>query len=51
MMFPPPDGPALGLVLWGLASFLAGWLWALGSSLAVFRAARRRAPAAGRTAR
>jgi hypothetical protein len=51
MELPPPGGPALGLVLWGLVFFTAGWLWALASSLAVFRAARRRAPAAGRTAR
>ena len=43
MMLPPPDGPALGLVLWGLTLFMAGWIWALASSLAVFRAARRRA--------
>ena len=50
MELPPPGGPALGLVLWGLVFFTAGWLWALASSLAVFRAARRRAPAAGRTA-
>jgi len=40
LMMPPPGGPALGLVLWGLALFTAGWLWALFSSLAVFRAAR-----------
>jgi hypothetical protein len=50
MTFPPPDGPALGLVLWGLALFLGGWFWALSSSLAVFRAAKRRA-AAARSAR
>ena len=49
MMLPPPDGPAVSLVLWGIALFLAGWLWALVSSLAVFRAARRRTAAAGRT--
>jgi hypothetical protein len=40
LMIPPPGGPALGLILWGLALFTAGWLWALFSSLAVFRAAR-----------
>ena len=43
MMLPPPDGPALGLVLWGLTLFMAGWIWSLASSLAVFRATRRRA--------
>ena len=49
MMIPPPGGPALGLVLWGLALFMVGWLWALFSSLAVFRAAR--ASVSGGTAR
>jgi hypothetical protein len=38
MEIPPPGGPALRLVLWGLALFFAGWLWALASSVAVFRA-------------
>jgi hypothetical protein len=50
MTMPPEGGPALGLVLWGLAFFTAGWLWALGSSVAVFRATRRRASARGSTA-
>jgi hypothetical protein len=44
MELPPPGGPALGLVLWGLAFFAAGWLWALASSVAVFRATRRGGP-------
>jgi fluoride ion exporter CrcB/FEX len=44
MELPPPGGPALGLVLWGLAFFTAGWLWALASSVAVFRATRRGGP-------
>ena len=46
MEFPPPGGPALGLALWGLALFGLGWLWALASSVAVFRrpAARPRRP-------
>jgi hypothetical protein len=48
MTLPPPGGPALGLVLWGLAFFAAGWLWALASSVAVFRATRRRRPANSR---
>ena len=47
---PPPGGPALGLVLWGLAFFTAGWLWALASSVAVFRSTRRRASSRGNTA-
>ena len=50
MMLPPPDGPALGLVLWGLSFFTAGWLWALASSVAVFRSTRRRALARRGTA-
>jgi len=48
MELPPPGGPALGLVLWGLAFFTAGWLWALASSVAVFRATRRGGPPSGR---
>jgi hypothetical protein len=44
MELPPPGGPPLGLVLWGLAFFTVGWLWALASSVAVFRATKRRAP-------
>jgi hypothetical protein len=50
MTIPPPGGPALSLVLWGLALFTASWLWALFSSFAVFRAARRRVRPAPRTA-
>ncbi len=50
MTIPPEGGPALGLVLWGLAFFTAGWLWALASSVAVFRSTRRRASARGSTA-
>jgi hypothetical protein len=37
MELPPPGGPALSLGLWGLVLFLAAWLWALASSLAVLR--------------
>ena len=48
MEIPPPGGPALALVLWGLALFTAGWLWALASSVAVFRATKRRPPPAPR---
>jgi hypothetical protein len=44
MELPPPGGPALGLVWWGLALFTAAWLWALASSVAVFRATRRGGP-------
>lgn len=50
MTIPPPGGPALSLVLWGLALFTASWLWALFSSFAVFRATRRRVRPAPRTA-
>lgn len=42
--FPPEDGPDLRLGLSGLGLFLLGWLWALGSSVALLRAARRRGP-------
>ena len=41
MEFPPPGGPALGLALSGLGLFGIGWLWALASSVAVFRDRRR----------
>lgn len=45
MELPPPGGPTLGLALSGLALFGMGWLWALASSLAVFRDQRRGAAA------
>jgi hypothetical protein len=45
MELPPPGGPALGLALSGLALFGIGWLWALGSSLALLREQRRRGAA------
>jgi hypothetical protein len=51
MMLPPPGGPALGLALWGLALFAVGWLWALASSVAFFRAVRRGGAAAARPLR
>ena len=41
MELPPPGGPALGLALSGLALFGMGWVWALGSSLALLREQRR----------
>jgi hypothetical protein len=44
MTIPPPGGPGLAPVLWGLVLFAAGWLWALASSVVVLRAARRRPP-------
>jgi len=44
--FPPPEGPDLRLALEGLGLFTAAWLWALASSVALLRAARRRAPTA-----
>lgn len=49
-MLPPADGPPLDTVLWGLVLFLAGWLWALLSSVLVLQAARRRRPSNGRGA-
>ncbi len=42
--FPPEEGLHLRLGLEGLGLFGVGWLWALGSSVAVLRAARRRPP-------
>ena len=43
---PPPEESDLGRALAGLGLFGAGWLWALASSLAQLRAARRGAPRA-----
>jgi hypothetical protein len=40
MELPPPGGPSLRLALAGLLLFGIGWLWALASSLAVFREQR-----------
>jgi hypothetical protein len=47
MTLPPVGGPALALALWGLGLFGLGWLWALASSMAVFRRARRGGAAPG----
>jgi hypothetical protein len=43
MELPPPGGPGLAMVLWGLGLFIAAWVWAALSSLLVLREVRRAA--------
>lgn len=44
MTIPPPGGPDIGLVLWGIGLFGLAWLWALVSGVALVRAARHDTP-------
>jgi hypothetical protein len=45
MEIPPPGGPGLPMIFWGLGLFTAAWVWAAVSSLLFLREVRR-APAA-----
>jgi hypothetical protein len=40
MELPPPGGPPLALLLWGVVLFALAWIWALVSSLSLLRTAR-----------
>ena len=40
MELPPPGGPPLFLLLWGVVLFAMAWIWALVSSLSLLRTAR-----------